>query len=166
MSTPRTQRGDSLDSTSPSRNDGAIPSILSSAPPPTYASFSPATLSSTAPSATSAAKRRSTILVHQKSPLLLATPPQITRALAYSHPFLLPLNWFVGLLTWTTADQWQSFLLLSAFWLAMLYGDIIVRVAGPVVLVLVLIAGMYLRRFSPLSSSGWSEPADGAALPT
>lgn len=167
MSTPRTQRGDSVDSSSPSRNDG--PSILPSAPPPTYASFSPATLSSTAPTSTSAAKRRSTILVHQKSPLLLATPPQITRALAYSHPFLLPLNRLVGLLTWTTGDPWESFLLLAGFWAAVLYGDTVVRVAGPLVLVLCLIGGMYGRRFSPLSSSGWSEPGlgggDGTALP-
>ncbi|KAK4110917.1 Pex24p-domain-containing protein [Canariomyces notabilis] len=173
MSTPRTQRGDPLNSSSstlarpatPSRNssnDAASASILPGAPNPTYASFSPATLSSTAPSSTSAAKRRSTILVHQKSPLLLSTPPQITRALAYSHPFLLPLNKLVGLLTWTTGDQWESFLLLAAFWAVVLYGDIVVRVGGPVALVLLLIVGMYGRRFSPLSSSGWSEPGLGA----
>ncbi|KAL2187124.1 Pex24p-domain-containing protein [Thermothelomyces heterothallicus CBS 203.75] len=167
MSTPRMQRGDPLDPSIPSRDDGST--VLSGAPAPTYASFSPATLSSTAPSATSAAKR-STILVHQKSPLLLATPPQITRALAYSHPFLLPLNRLVGLLTWTTNDPWESFLLLMAFWATVLYGDVVVRLAGPLVLVLVLIAGMYGRRFSPLSSSGWSEPglgtADGTAVVT
>lgn len=161
MSTPRTQRGDPLDQSSsqtpstPSRNDGAAANS-------TYASFSPATLSSTAPSATSAAKRRSTILVHQKSPLLLATPPQITRALAYSHPFLLPLNKLVGLLTWTTGDPWESFLLVAAFWGGVQYGDFVIRMAGPLVLVLVLIGGMYGRRFSPLSSSGWSEPGLGA----
>lgn len=171
-STPRTQRGDPLDSSSSQSrndysNDGAS-SILPGAPNPTYASFSPATLSSTAPSATSAAKRRSTILVHQKSPLLLATPPQITRALAYSHPFLLPLNKLVGLLTWTTTDPWESFLLVVVFWASVLYGDVVLRVAGPVVLVLLLIGGMYGRRFSPLSSSGWSEPGlaagDGTAV--
>ncbi|KAK0616775.1 integral peroxisomal membrane peroxin-domain-containing protein [Immersiella caudata] len=180
MSAPRSQRSDPLDQgpSTPSHsssnlysNDGAGPSILSGgAPNPTYASFSPATLSSTAPSATSAAKRRSTILVHQKSPLLLATPPQITRALAYSHPFLLPLNKLVGLLTWTTGDPWESFLLVAVFWAAVLYGDVVVRLAGPVVLVLILIVGMYGRRFSPLSSSGYSEPglgaADGTALAT
>jgi hypothetical protein len=82
--------------------------------------------------------------------------------LAYSHPFLLPLNRFVGLLTWTTGDPWESFLLLTAFWAAVLYGDVVVRLAGPLVLVLVLIGGMYGRRFSPLSSSGWSEPGLGA----
>lgn len=166
MSTPRRQRGDTLDSSSsthsPSRNDDGPASYLGAAaaePKPTYASFSPATLSSSQP--VSAAKRLSTILVHQKSPLLLATPPQVTRALAYSHPFLLPLNKFAGLLSWTTKDPWESFLVLAVFWATVLYGDVAVRFAGPVVLVLIVILGMYGRRFSPLSSSGWSE--DGGA---
>ncbi|KAK4199288.1 integral peroxisomal membrane peroxin-domain-containing protein [Triangularia verruculosa] len=169
---PRAQRSDQLDPSSqhpstPSRgashaNDGAASSVFSTTPNPTYASFSPATLSSTNPSTASAAKRRSTILVHQKSPLLLATPPQITRALAYSHPFLLPLNNLVGLLTWTTADAWESFLLVAFFWAAVLYGDFLVRATGPLILVLILILGMYGRRFSPLSSSGWTEPGVGA----
>ncbi|KAG5948875.1 hypothetical protein E4U53_006115 [Claviceps sorghi] len=122
--------------------------------PPTYASFSPVTLSAN----TTRSARRSNILVHQKSPLLLATPPQVTRALAYSHPFLLPLNTFLGLLTWSTGDPWQSFLLLSAFWFTVLYGDVVVRRAGPVVIGMAMIAGMYGRRYSPLSSSGWSDP--------
>lgn len=164
---PRAQRSDQLDPNSqhpstPSRGDGAASSVFSPAPNPTYAIFSPATLSSTNPSTASAAKRRSTILVHQKSPLLLATPPQITRALAYSHPFLLPLNNVIGLLTWTTGDAWESFLLVAFFWAVVLYGDFLVRATGPLILVLILIMGMYGRRFSPLSSSGWSEPGLGA----
>jgi len=124
--------------------------------PPTFAAFSPVTLSANTPSRSS---RRSTILVHQKSPLLLATPPQITRALAYSHPFILPLNSFAGLLTWSSGDSWQSFLLLCTFWAIVLYGDLVLRWAGPVVVGVGLIAGMYGRRYSPLSSSGWTEPA-------
>ncbi len=120
--------------------------------PPTVAAFSPATLSH----GTSVNKQRSTILVHQKSPLLIATPPQITRALAYSHPFLLPLNAFVGLLTWTSGDPWESFLLVASFWGVVLYGDAIMRYAGPVVVVMGLILGMYSRRYSPLSSQGWT----------
>ncbi|KAK2075216.1 hypothetical protein P8C59_009363 [Phyllachora maydis] len=183
MSTPRVYRSsDTLDSSSStslpnpfggigggggggSTSDGAVFSAFSAAanPNPTYATFSPPTLSATSSLATSAAKRRSTILVHQKSPLLLATPPQVTRALAYSHPFLLPLNQLVGLLSWTTGDPWQSFLLVVAFWAAVLYGDTAVRCAGPVLVVLVLIGGMYGRRFSPLSSSGWAEPGSGSA---
>ncbi|KAI5464820.1 integral peroxisomal membrane peroxin-domain-containing protein [Mariannaea sp. PMI_226] len=123
--------------------------------PPTYASFSPVTLHGNTPSKSS---RTSTILVHQKSPLLLATPPQITRALAYSHPFLLPLNSLAGLLTWSTGDPWESFLLVCAFWAIVLYGDVVVTWAGPIVVGMGLIAGMYGRRYSPLSSSGWVEP--------
>lgn len=124
-------------------------------PKPTYATFSPVTaLSGTTTS--SAAKRRSVILVHQRSPLLLATPPQITRALAYSHPFLLPLNKLAGLLSWTTGDSWESFIVVIIWWGLVLYGDVVIRAAGPVLLVLTLIAGMYGRRYSPLSSSGWS----------
>ncbi len=135
--------------------DGATsqPDAPPSYAPPTYAAFSPANLSS----ATSAAKRKSTILVHQKSPLLLATPPQVTRALAYSHPFLLPLNKLAGLVSWTTGDPWESFLLLVIFWAVVQYGDVVLRLAAPIVTVMVLIAGMYGRRFSPLSSSGWTE---------
>lgn len=139
---------------------GGAPSTLdsqnSTGLPPTFAAFSPVTLSANTPSRSA---RRSTILVHQKSPLLLATPPQVTRALAYSHPFLLPLNKFVGLLTWSTGDPWQSFLLLSAFWAVALYGDVVIRRAGPVVVGVALIAGMYSRRYSPLSTSSWTEPA-------
>ncbi|KAI9051263.1 hypothetical protein LZ554_005364 [Drepanopeziza brunnea f. sp. 'monogermtubi'] len=134
------------------REDEGVPMASNDPNPPTVASFSPVTLSNT----TSATKQRSTILVHQKSPLLIATPPQITRALAYSHPFLLPLNQFVGLLTWTSGDPWESFLLVASFWGVVLYGDVLMRLAGPVVVVMGLILGMYSRRYSPLSSTGWT----------
>ena len=53
--------------------------------------------------------------------------------------------------------------MLVVFWASVLYGDIVLRLAGPVVLVLLLIGGMYGRRFSPLSSSGWSEPGLGTS---
>ncbi|KAL2759945.1 hypothetical protein ACRALDRAFT_1079136 [Sodiomyces alcalophilus JCM 7366] len=142
----------SSDDPASSLADDHATNIGSSSAPPTYASFSPVTLSSNTPSRASRS-RPSTILVHQKSPLLLATPPQITRALAYSHPFLLPLNKAVGLLSWTTPDPWESFLVVCAFWAVVLYGDMVVRAAGPIVLVLTLILAMYGRRFSPLSSA-------------
>src|SRR6266536_943994 len=94
--------------------------------PPTVAAFSPTTLSGTS----IATKQRSTIIVHKKSPLLVATPPQVTRALAYSHPFVLPLNKLAGLLSWSSGDPWESFLLVAGFWAITLYGDDIVRWAG------------------------------------
>jgi hypothetical protein len=119
--------------------------------PTTMAAFS-ATASGSSP----ATRQRSTILVHRKSPLLVATPPTITRALAFSHPFLLPLNQLVGLLTWTSGDPWESFLLVAGFWAITLYGDVFTRYAGPLVAVICVIMGMYSRRYSPLSSNSWT----------
>ncbi|TKA60995.1 hypothetical protein B0A55_10472 [Friedmanniomyces simplex] len=138
-------------SSSPSHADGGS----DGAPQPTVAAFSP--------NQQTAAKRGrgSSVLVYQKSPLLVATPPQVTRALAYSHPFILPLNHIAGLLSWTTGDVWESFLLLAAFWFATLYGDHIIRWAGPLVVVMGLILGMYSRRYSPLSSTLWSGEKKG-----
>ena len=119
--------------------------------PPTVAAFS-ATSGASSP----ATRQRSTILVHRKSPLLIATPPTITRALAFSHPFLLPLSQIVGLITWTSGDPWESFLVVAGFWAIAFYGDLIVRYAGPLMVVVSVILGMYSRRYSPLSSSGWT----------
>lgn len=126
----------------------ASPNPSSDPNPPTIAAFSPTTLSGS--SLTS--KQRSTIIVHKKSPLLVATPPQVTRALAYSHPFLLPLNKLVGLISWSSGDPWESFLLVSGFWAVVLYGDQFIRWVGPILLVIGLILGMYSRRYSPLSA--------------
>ncbi|KAF2665833.1 Pex24p-domain-containing protein [Microthyrium microscopicum] len=120
--------------------------------PPAVATFSPPSASHS-PEVTGT--QRATILVQQKSPLLVATPPEITRVLAYSHPFIIPLNKLVGLLSWTTGDPWESFLLVAAFWATCLYGDIITRFAGPLFVVMTLILAMYIRRFSHLSSTGW-----------
>ena len=135
-------------SSSPQNGSGSYdaPSL----PNPTIAAFSP--------NQQTAARSRNTksVLIHQKSPLLVSTPPQVTRALAYSHPFILPLNHLVGLLSWTTGDPWESFLLLSAFWFTALYGDVVIRWAGPLLVVVALILGMYSRRYSPLSSTVWT----------
>ncbi|KAE8152540.1 integral peroxisomal membrane peroxin-domain-containing protein [Aspergillus avenaceus] len=125
--------------------------------PPTVAAFSPTTISGSS----LASRQRSSIIVHRKSPLLVATPPPITRALAYSHPFILPLNKLVGLLTWTTDDAWQSFLLVSTFWAVVLYGDAIILWAGPPLVVIALILGMYWRRYSPLSTRSISGEKPG-----
>ena len=132
-------------------DDGSGMSRTDNVNPPTVAAFSPVQTTSSP-----ATKQRSAILVNQKSPLLVATPPAVTRALAFSHPFLLPLNRAVGLVTWTSGDPWESFLLVAGFWAVALYGDILIRYAGPIVVVILLILGMYSRRYSPLSSSGWT----------
>ncbi|KAF2771178.1 Pex24p-domain-containing protein [Teratosphaeria nubilosa] len=143
---------------SPSRIDGAInddalpSSSVAPGQKPTVAAFAPNQQTASKPGHT----RGASVLIHQKTPLLVATPPHVTRALAYSHPFILPLNHVAGLLSWTTGDPWESFLLVSAFWFCTLYGDAVIRWAGPLVVVVGLIAGMYCRRYSPLSSRTWS----------
>lgn len=114
---------------------------------PTVAAFAPTS------NGESYNRSRASVLIHQKSPLLLATPPQVTRALAYSHSFILPLSHFAGLLSWTTGDPWESFLLVASFWFVVLYGNTVLRYAGPLVLVAMLTFGMYTRRYSPLSST-------------
>ncbi|KKK19786.1 integral peroxisomal membrane protein [Aspergillus ochraceoroseus] len=129
-----------------------LPNDHADSQPLTVAAFSPTTISGS--SLTS--RQRSSIIVHRKSPLLVATPPPVTRALAYSYPFILPLNTLVGLLTWTTGDSWQSFLLVAGFWAVVLYGDAIILRAGPPLVVIGLILGMYWRRYSPLSTRAFS----------
>ena len=117
---------------------------MSSEPEPTVAAFAPT-------------QRR--VLVQQQSPLLNATPPQITRALTYSHPFLLPLTKLVGLLSWS-GDPWESFLVVAVFWATVLYGDEVIRWAGPLVVGGLLVGGLYLRRYSPLSTRSHRKSLD------
>lgn len=147
--TPWTTSMSGRDPQQPSSSSAAA-TTSDAAPEPTVAAFSP--------NQQTATKTRSkpTVLIHQKSALLVATPPQVTRALAYSHPFIVPLNYFAGLLSWTTGDPWESFLLVAGFWFVILYGDLVLRYAAPLVVVMALIVGMYSRRYSPLSSTAWS----------
>lgn len=130
------------------QDNGAEPAR--DANPPTVAAFSPTTITGSS----LASRQRSNVSVHRKSPLLVATPPPVTRALAYSHPFLLPLNKLVGLLSWSSGDPWSSFLLVAGFWAIVLYSNAIILYAGPILVVAGLILGMYSRRYSPLSSTG------------
>ncbi|KAF2133581.1 Pex24p-domain-containing protein [Dothidotthia symphoricarpi CBS 119687] len=141
-----------MSSSSRPHKDASSPQPSGESNPPTYATFSPSNLAQVTPQT----KLRSAILVHQKSPLLAATPPQITRVLAYSHPFIAPLSKLAGLVTWTTEDPWESFLLVAGFWAVVMYGDVVTRYAGPIIVVSALILGMYTRRYSPLSSTGWT----------
>ena len=139
-----------MSDTNSQQPNGSQPGASSATPAPTYAAFSPNQQTA------SRTKKQQSVLIHQKSPLLVSTPPQVTRALAYSHPFILPLNHVMGLLAWNTGDPWESFLFMSSFWFVVLYGDPLLRWTGPVVLVAGLIFGMYSRRYSPLSSTVWS----------
>lgn len=133
--------------------DDGLPAAPREPYTPTVAAFSPTT--------NLTSRHRSSVIVHRKSPLLAATPPSVTRALAYSHPFLLPLNRLVGLLSWSSGDPWQSFLLVVAFWAVVLYSDAIILYAGPILVVVALVVGMYSRRYSPLSSTAAKHKGNG-----
>jgi len=62
--------------------------------------------------------------------LLESTPPQIVRALAQAGPLIRGFNVLLGLLTWTSGQDWLSFFLLVAWWISCLYGGIIIKFAG------------------------------------
>ena len=80
----------------------------------------------------------------------------VTRALAFSHPFILPLTQALGLVTWSSGDPWESFLIVAVFWAITLYGDYMTTYGGPIAAVTCVILAMYSRRYSPLSSHGWT----------
>jgi hypothetical protein len=70
--------------------------------------------------------------------LIESTPPQIVRALAQAEPLIRAFNIFLGLLTWTSGQDWLSFFLLVAWWILCLYGGLIVKFAGNFIPVLVI----------------------------
>lgn len=149
---PETPWLEQMSSTNHNQSDVGSSSTQESHDPPTFAAFSPHTGFTSVP-----ANPRSVISIEKKTPLLISTPPQVTRALAQIYPYLLIANKLVGLLSWTTNDPWESFLALASFWAVVLYGDATLRYAGPLIAVVGLILCMYWRRFSPLSSSVWNE---------
>ena len=121
--------------------------------PPTTATFAPV------PSAAAALHRQlhRTTLVAPPSPLLVATPPPVTRALAGAYPFVAALDHALALLTWSAPSAWPSALLLAGFWLVALYGDLVVRWAGPALLLLALGAGVRaMQAASPAGGGGGS----------
>jgi hypothetical protein len=70
--------------------------------------------------------------------LLDTTPPQIVRALAQAGPLIHGFNTLLGLLTWTSGQDWLSFFLVFGWWITCLYGSIIVKFAGNFVPVIVI----------------------------
>jgi hypothetical protein len=56
-------------------------------------------------------------------------------------------NKIMGLLTWTSKDPWESFLLVAAFWWIVLYGEVFVKYGGNIIAVAGLAIGLFIRRF-------------------
>ncbi|CCG81375.1 Integral peroxisomal membrane protein [Taphrina deformans PYCC 5710] len=78
--------------------------------------------------------------------LLKDTPPSIIVALSHLAPIVRNLNRILALITWTGRDNWSSFLLLAAFWLLCLYGDVVFHYAGNWVVLFFLGVGYFRKR--------------------
>jgi hypothetical protein len=78
--------------------------------------------------------------------LLDSTPPQIVRALGQAEPLIRGLNAALGLLTWTSGDDWNSFFLLVGWWVICLYGYWILKFAGNFVPVAIIALTYTLHR--------------------
>jgi hypothetical protein len=92
------------------------------------------------------------LLPDSKMNLLDSTPPQIVRALGQAEPLVRGLNVVLGLLTWSSGQDWLSFFLVVGWWVVCLYGPIIVKFLGNFIPV-VCIAAWYLLKKSGMHPS-------------
>ena len=69
-------------------------------------------------------------LAHSHVNFLDSAPPQIVRALGQAEPLVRGLNVILGLLTWTSGQDWLSFFVLVGWWVLCLYGEYIIKFAG------------------------------------
>lgn len=75
----------------------------------------------------------------QTSPLLSLTPPTVAKALIKAYPYLLIVNKWLLIATWTNDDHWINVVLMSAYSFAVLYFETLVTWLGHLILVLVII---------------------------
>lgn len=78
--------------------------------------------------------------------LLKDTPPSVIVALTKLSPIISTLDTSLALITWTSEDNWSSFLLLAIWWLSCLYGDVIFHYAGNWLVLLILGIGFIRRK--------------------
>jgi Integral peroxisomal membrane peroxin len=83
--------------------------------------------------------------------LLDSTPPQIVRALGQAEPLVQWLNTILGLATWTSGQDWLSFLLVVAWWIICLHGVSIIKYAGNLIPVILILGHYYLSSISFLT---------------
>ncbi|CDK29449.1 unnamed protein product [Kuraishia capsulata CBS 1993] len=69
------------------------------------------------------------------SPLLLSTPPTVSKALIRAYPYLLIANKVLGVFTWTGDDYWLSVLTTCIFAIIVLYFETVIIYFGHIVAV-------------------------------
>lgn len=71
----------------------------------------------------------------QTSPLLSSTPPSVAKSLVRSYPYLLIVNKFLSIITWTNDDYWINIILVCLYSLAILYFENLVTWLGHLIIV-------------------------------
>lgn len=98
-----------------------------------------------------------------KQNLLDTTPPQIVRALGQAEPLVHGLNFVLGLLTWSSGQDWLSFFVLVGWWIICLYGGLIVKFAGNFIPVIAIAAWYTLQKSGTFLIKVYSELGDAAS---
>lgn len=69
------------------------------------------------------------------SPLLSSTPPIVSKSLVRAYPYLLIVNKFLSIITWTNDDHWINLLIISGYSLIVLYFEDLVTWFGHLLIV-------------------------------
>lgn len=75
----------------------------------------------------------------QSSPLLSSTPPLVSKALVKSYPYLIIINKFLSIITWTNDDNWVNVVVVCLFSMIVLYFESLVTWMGHLILVGILV---------------------------
>ncbi|SGZ46282.1 CIC11C00000004824 [Sungouiella intermedia] len=75
----------------------------------------------------------------QTSPLLSSTPPTVAKALIKAYPYLLIVNKWLLIATWTNDDYWINVVIMCVYSFAVLYFEILVTWLGHLIMALVVI---------------------------
>lgn len=76
----------------------------------------------------------------QTSPLLSLTPPTVAKALIKAYPYLLIVNKWLLIATWTNDDYWVNVVIMCLYAFAVLYFEVLTTWMGHLILVLIVIS--------------------------
>ncbi|KAG4302949.1 hypothetical protein PCK1_000892 [Pneumocystis canis] len=81
--------------------------------------------------------------------LFASTPPSVIRVIVLLRPLFEWTNWLLSLLTWSSNDPWNSFLLVACWWIFVFNIEILV-IFGPWIIILI----MPLPRLQQINNEG------------
>ncbi|KTW30275.1 hypothetical protein T552_00751 [Pneumocystis carinii B80] len=80
----------------------------------------------------------STTSSSNKVNLFASTPPSVIRSIIFVRPLLEWTNWFLSLLTWTSNDPWNSFLLVICWWILVFNIETLI-IFGPWIVIFIMV---------------------------